>query len=259
MDLVERGLNEAANVVLNRYLAESGRDSDHDALAALPLFMSLRAAIRAKVTVARLENAKPEQRDGIAKAAQRYFRFACELIAPPPPALIAIGGLSGTGKSVLARDLAPDISPAPGAVLLRSDVERKVLFGVGETERLPPEAYSPETNARVYASLVAKAGRIIAAGHSAIVDGVFAREGERAATEQVASSWDVTFHGLFLVADLATRVVRVDARTGDASDANANVAHQQEAYDLGALTWAQIDASGTPAETLAHTRSALAR
>ncbi len=190
MDLVERGLNEAANVVLNRYLAESGRDSDHDALAALPLFMSLRAAIRAKVTVARLENAKPEERDGIAKAAQRYFRLACELIAPPAPALIAIGGLSGTGKSVLARDLAPDVSPAPGAVLLRSDVERKTLFGVGETERLPPEAYSLETNAKVYASLVAKARRIIAAGHSAIVDAVFAREGERAAISASRSCRD---------------------------------------------------------------------
>ena len=85
MDLVERGLNKAANAVLNRYLAETRRDSDLDALAALPLFMSLRAAIRAKVTAARLENARPEERDAIAKAAQTYFRLACELIAPHRP------------------------------------------------------------------------------------------------------------------------------------------------------------------------------
>src|SRR6185369_10194141 len=121
----ERGLQDAANAVLNRYLAETRRDSDLDALAALPLFMSLRAAIRAKVTAARLGNAKAEEAGNVARAAQAYFRLACGLTAPPSPTLIAVGGLSGTGKSVLARALAPDIPPAPGAVVLRTDVERK--------------------------------------------------------------------------------------------------------------------------------------
>jgi uncharacterized protein len=259
MDLVERGLKEAANVVLNRYLAETRREGDCDVLAALPLFMSLRAAIRAKVTAARLENAKSEERDAIVMAAEKYFRLACQLIARPAARIIAVGGLSGTGKSVLARDLAPDILPTPGAVLLRSDVERKMLFGAGETERLPPEAYAREANAKIYTSLGAKARRIIAAGHSVIVDAVFARETERAAIEQVASSCDGTFCGLFLVAALETRIVRVDGRTGDASDADAKVAQQQEAYDLGAVTWTKVDASGTPAETLDHARAALAR
>ena len=255
MDLVERGLKQAANAVLNRYLAETRRDSDLDALAALPLFMSLRAAIRAKVTAARLENARPEERDAIAKAAQTYFRLACELIAPHDPTLLAIGGLSGTGKSVLARDLAPDVSPAPGAVLLRSDVERKMLFGTAETERLPPEAYSLEANEKVYASLCAKAQRIIAAGHSAIVDAVFAREGERIGI--AASAPAAAFHGLFLETDLATRRARIGGRRNDASDADANVAQQQEAYDLGPMDWTRIDASGTPEDTLERVRVAL--
>ena len=57
MDLVERGLSHAANIVLNRYLAETKRDSDLDALGALPFFMSMRAAIRAKVTAAKREHA----------------------------------------------------------------------------------------------------------------------------------------------------------------------------------------------------------
>jgi aminoglycoside phosphotransferase family enzyme/predicted kinase len=258
MDLVERGLKEAANVVLNRYLSETGRDSDLDALAALPMFMSLRAAIRAKVTAARLPNAKPDVRTGIAKAARAYFSLACELIAPPPPTLVAIGGLSGTGKSVLGRALAADVLPAPGAVLLRSDIERKTLFGVGEAERLPREAYTPEAAARVYASLCARAGRDVAAGHSVIVDAVFARESERAAIEQAASSHGVRFHGLFLIADLATRIARVGSRTGDASDADAAVAREQDAYDLGTMTWAEIDAAGTPGVTLKHARAALA-
>jgi hypothetical protein len=259
MDLIERGLKQAANVVLNRYLAETRRDTDLDALAALPLFMSLRAVIRAKVTAARLENASSKQRDGIAKAAQSYFQLACELIAPPPPHLLAVGGLSGTGKSVLARALAADTPPLPGAVLLRSDVERKVLFGAAETAPLPAEGYSIEANAKVYGSLCAKAERIMAAGHSAIVDAVFARRSEREAIARIASLCGVTFRGLFLTADLATRIARVGARTSDASDADANVVRQQEAYDLGALTWMQIDASGTPDETLRHARTALAR
>ena len=255
MDLLERGLKEAANVTLNRYLTETGRASDLDALAALPLFMSLRAAIRAKVTAARMENAKPEDQDAIAKAARKYFQLACALIAPPPPSLVAVGGLSGTGKSVLARAVTPDILPAPGAVLLRSDVERKVLFGVEETERLPPGAYSAEANAKVYASLGEKARRIVAAGHSAVVDAVFAREGERTAI--AGSAGAAAFRGLFLETDLATRRARIGGRRNDASDADGNIAEQQEAYDLGAMDWTRIDASGTPEDTLKRVRVAL--
>lgn len=259
MDLTERGLKEAANVVLNRYLAAARRDDDLDALAALPLFMSLRAAIRAKVTAARLETPDAAQRPAIMQAAATYFRLAGELIAPPTPLLVAVGGLSGTGKSLLARALAADVLPAPGAVLLRSDVERKTLFGAAETDRLPAEAYGDAVTRKVYAMLVDKAQRVIAAGHSAIVDAVFAAAAERAAIAAIGSSDSVRFHGLFLVADLATRLERVGARHGDASDADATIARQQESYDLGAIGWSKVDASGATDETLRHARVALAR
>ena len=182
-----------------------------------------------------------------------------ELIEPPPPLLIAVGGLSGTGKSALARALAPDLGAAPGAVVLRSDVERKTLFGKDEQERLPADAYAPEVTARVYATIADKARRAAAAGHCAIVDGVFAKPQERAVMERSASALGVPFHGLFLDADLATRVARVGARSGDASDADAAVARAQESYDLGALDWARVDASGTPDQTLARARAALER
>src|SRR3984885_1950555 len=107
MDLLERGLGKPANIVLNRYLAQTRRAKDLDALAALPFFLALRAAIRAKVTVARMERAKTSEQDDIAKSARAYFDFARRAISPTPPQLIAVGGLSGTGKSRLARGLAP--------------------------------------------------------------------------------------------------------------------------------------------------------
>jgi aminoglycoside phosphotransferase family enzyme len=82
MDLLERGLARPANIVLNRYLAETRRAHDLDALAALPFFLSMRAAIRAKVTAARMELAPPAQQGSIARAARGYFAFALAAIAP---------------------------------------------------------------------------------------------------------------------------------------------------------------------------------
>ena len=257
MDLTERGLDAAANIVFNCYLADTRRDEDLDALAALPFYLSMRAAIRAKVTAARLEQADEAKRPSIAQNARAYFDWALRFIAPPAPALIAIGGLSGTGKSALARMLAPAIAPAPGAVVLRSDVERKALFGKAETEPLPAEAYTPMTTLRVYCAIIDKARRAAAAGHSAIVDAVYAAPGEREGVEKSAAALGVPFHGLFLVADLATRLARVGGRRGDASDADAVIARTQERYDLGALGWTRVDASGTPEETLSRAQAAL--
>src|SRR5215831_14357928 len=256
MDLVERGLQPSANVVLNRYLAETKRTDDLDALAALPLFLSMRAAIRAKVTAARIEHAAPDQTAAIARGARAYFDFARRFIEPRAPRLVAVGGLSGTGKSALARALAPQLAPAPGAVVLRSDAERKTLFGKDEHDKLPEAAYSPAVTARVYATIADKARRALAAGHSAVIDAVFAQPQERAVAAASAEILDVPFHGLFLAADLATRVARVSGRGRDASDADAAVARLQEAYDLGALDWRRIDASGTPEETFARARAA---
>ena len=257
MDLVERDLQPAANIVLNRYLSETRRDADLDGLAALPLFLSLRAGVRAKVTAARAANADRAAQGAINDAARRYFDFALRFIAPPAPRLVAVGGLSGTGKSVLARALAADLPPAPGAAVFRSDVERKAMFGLAETAKLPQDAYMPDVTQKLYAALGEKARRTIAAGHSAIVDAVFATPQERKAMASIAQSCGVHFQGLFLTADLTTRLARVGIRAGDASDANADIVRQQEHYNLGPVDWVCVDAGHSPDVTLANARAVL--
>jgi hypothetical protein len=257
MDLCERGLTQAANIVFNRYLTETHKAEDLDGLVALPFFLAMRAAIRAVVTLARMEGAAPADRTGIAASARTYFDFARHAIDSPKPVFIAVGGLSGTGKTRLARAIAPLTGPMPGALIVRSDVERKALFGAGETQKLPELAYTAAVNGRVYTLLADKARRVLAARHAVIVDAVFAQAGERAALAAASEAAGVPLHGLFLTADLQTRLERVGTRQRDASDATDEVARTQENYGLGPLDWQQIDASGTPEETAARARAAL--
>jgi uncharacterized protein len=259
MDLVERGLPHAANIVLNGYFTASRRGEDCDGIAALPFFMSLRAAIRAKVTAARRDLAKATDRNNLTQSAKRYFDLALELLAPIKPTIICTGGLSGTGKSLLARALAPDIAPPPGALVFRSDVERKSFFGMAEHDRLPAEAYRSEISEKLYHSLTDKALRVAHAGYSVVVDAVFARPEERAAIEAAAAAAHAEFRGLFLVTDLPTRLNRIGTRGPDASDADNRVARMQDGFDIGALTWTIIDASGPPEQTLANAARSLVK
>jgi predicted kinase len=254
MDLIDRDLPAAANQVLNGYFSAVRRLADHDGLAAIPFFMSLRAAIRAKVTVARLDQAKEHDRQTIVASAQRYFQLACDALRPAKPKIVCVGGLSGTGKSLLARSLAPFIPPIPGALVLRSDVERKALFGRTEFQWLSPQAYTAAASKKLYDALNETSARIANAGYSVIVDAVFARPSERAGIAEIAQATRADLHGLFLAADLATRLKRIGGRTGDASDADAKVAREQESYVLGAMDWTIVDASGSPAQTLANAR-----
>jgi predicted kinase len=163
--------------------------------------------------------------------------------------------LSGTGKSVLARVLAPDIMPEPGAVVLRTDVLRKQLFKIREQDRLPESAYEPAVTRQVYEMVAQRAEWILAQGHSVIADAVFAQASERAGIKDVAARLIVRFVGLFLVADLATRLKRVGVRQSDASDATPAIAQLQQGYDLGAIDWTLIDASGTPEQTRQRCRT----
>ena len=197
--------------------------------------------------------------DGAAawREARRYFDLAGRLIMPKPPVLVAIGGLSGTGKSVLARGLSGMIEPPPGAVIVRSDVVRKRLFGVSETTALPQQAYQADRSARVYGALYQTARRILAQGVSVVIDASFMEEKERAALGHLAHGQQTRFVGIFLTAGLSTRLARIAHRKSDASDATQDVALKQEATAIGAIDWHVIDASGSPDDTLQRSMACL--
>jgi predicted kinase len=178
--------------------------------------------------------------------------MARAFLEPSPVRLVAIGGRSGSGKSTGAALIAPRLAPAPGAVVLRSDVIRKRLFGVRPDTRLGPEAYTDATNRLVYESLADQARTIIAAGSSVIIDAVFARVDDRRAIAQVARDTGVTFTGLWLDAPAQTLRDRVEARSHDASDATTIVVNQQLASIGTPTEWHVIDASGSEADTLAR-------
>ncbi|ACI99353.1 conserved hypothetical protein [Rhodospirillum centenum SW] len=252
MDLEHRRLRPLANVLFNRYLELSG---DLAGLALMPLFLALRAGIRAHAgaTAAAAQQA-PSVAEAMRADAAAHLTLALQVLTPPAPRLVAIGGLSGTGKSTLARWLAPEIGPAPGAVILRSDGLRKRLLGVDERTRLPPESYSEAVTGRVYAEIAGRAGLALESRHAVICDAVYARAEQRAAIEAIARAAGQPFAGLWLVADQETQLARVGERSGDASDATADVVRRQGAYDLGEMRWEIIPASGPPADVAAIAR-----
>lgn len=246
MDLLHFGLHAAANRLLNRYLQRAGQESAH-ALRLLPLFLSIRAAIRSHVLFTKCEQS-PDA--AVASEAGSYFDLALQLLKPVRPSLIAIGGKSGTGKSVLARDAAALVPPLPGAVILRSDVIRKELFGVDPLITLPQTAYTPGVSARVYRAMLDRAREVVAQGLSVIVDAAFLREAERDELSAEARNMNADFRPVFLDADLAVRLERIGARRHDASDATGSVAAEQEGYGIGRIDWPIVDASGSPEQTL---------
>ncbi len=255
MDLEHRSLRPLANLVFNRYLQQTGDLSGPGALA---LFLATRALVRAKVTAsAEATQAEAKRREALRKEAQAYLNEGAAYLATAPPCLIAIGGLSGTGKSTLARALAPSLGAAPGAVHLRSDVIRKELWGIGERDRLPERAYEPKVSEDVYDVILERADTLLADGQAVIADAVYAQPDEREAIEALARKLSIPFQGLWLSAETDTLVTRVQGRKGDASDATAAVVHRQLDYETGPIRWQGLNAGGGAEEVLRAAKVAL--
>lgn len=249
MDLLRRGFRDHATLLLSRYLSLS---RDYSGLKLLALFISMRAAVRAMVAAA---NDGP---DGTRDARARLEFASLCLAAQPAPRLIAIGGLSGTGKSTLAKLLAPDIPGLIGALSIRSDVCRKRLFNVAPEQPLPKNAYTADISGQVYRVMMSDARRALLASTSVILDATFLDGAEVARLERLAKETGAEFAGLRLSADLQLSKNRIMQRSGDASDATPQIAEQQWLIATDNPSWIKLDASGTPGEVAAKARKALA-
>lgn len=234
MDCELRVGRRVASEVLTSYVAASG---DVALVGGLVPFLSLRAITRAHV----------ERAGGDDVQARRYFRAALAYLAPLPPAMLAVGGLPGTGKSTLAHALAPMLGAAPGAVVLSSDIVRKRRHGVPPETRLPRAAYTAEAGQRVAAELLEAAACALRLGHAVVLDATFLDPRLRAKAEAVAETAEVPFLGLWLEAPLRVLEARIEARARqaipDPSDATVAVlrrfARAKTAPDAG---WTQVSA-----------------
>lgn len=243
MDLDFRGRRDAAVRVLSAYLDEAARSFPPelwDGIAALPLMLSVRAGVRAHVMA---HSADPA-------TGRRYVEAGIAHLSPPPPRLLAVGGLSGSGKSTFARAVAPALGASPGAVILRTDEIRKRLLNVPPMQRMDSDAYTAEFYARTYDTMVDNARALLRGGASVVLDATFIDPGLRSRAEALARECGVPFEGVWLDAPAEVLEARVASRTGDASDATVQVLHGQMARLGEDIAWPRVDVTG-PAEAAA--------
>lgn len=243
MDLEHRGLRAAANMVFNRYLYRTGEMDD---LSIFPLYQALRAGIRAHVSaMAAASRKKSEDREKLWQDANSYLRLGLKQFERTSPQLIAIGGVSGSGKSTIAREIAPHLGPAPGALVLSSDLIRKTIRGVEPLTRLTDAAYGPETDQAVYGELMSLAMSGLQSGYTVVLDATFIDPAQRQNLNIIARQADVQFKGIWLEADAAALCDRLRQRIGDPSDATISVLERQLEKDVGKIDWHRIDATQT--------------
>jgi aminoglycoside phosphotransferase family enzyme/predicted kinase len=249
MDICCQQLRPLACRLLNRYLwrAES-IEQNIAGLALLPLFLAVRACIRASVLTAKLDLTGDEK--NIASDIRMYFSNAMEFLAPSNPIIVAIGGVSGTGKSTLSDILSSHLAPRPGAIQLRSDIERKRMQGVDQYTHLNDNAYRPAITEAVYARLLKLTAVAVRARRSVVIDATFMEEATRGQIAQLASQIGVPFFGIWLTATDDILKARLAARVHDASDATAAVLDQQLNADIGYLDWHIVDSSQSPIDAV---------
>jgi len=232
MDLEEHDEAGLANLCLNRWLMETG---DYAGLRLLRFYQCYRAMVRAKVAALRLAQtpaATPEHQQA-RQAVQDYLELASRYTRPGKPCLLITHGLSGCGKTWFSRRLLQQLP----LIHLRSDVERKRLFGLRPTERSDSAVgggiYTPEATARTYQRLAELSELLLASGFTVLVDATFLDPARRRRFRQLAARHDAPFHILSLEAEAAVLRERLRQRARaahDASEADLAVLEQQLAH-----------------------------
>ena len=230
IDLLDHCRPGLAAWLLNAWLEIGG---DFQALTVLRFYAVYRAVVRAKIAAlrARQEDGQPAQTD--IDSAIAYLQLAWRIAVPPAPTLAITCGLSGSGKTTAssARLLDPAQEAAGSIVRIRSDVERKRLFGLaplaGSGSSPDGGIYTTEATTRTYARLLALASKMLAAGWPVIVDAAFLRRDERAAFRALAADLGVGFAILATEAPADELRRRLRTRSGDASEATVAVLEKQ--------------------------------
>ncbi|MCX7157119.1 MAG: AAA family ATPase [Rhodocyclales bacterium] len=233
IDLLDHGRPGLAAWLLNAWLEAGG---DFQALAVLRFYAVYRAVVRAKVAALRARQEDAAQAQSEIEAARGYLQLAWQIAVPPAPTLVITCGLSGSGKTTAttARLLAPADAAAGSTLRLRSDVERKRLFGLAAQDSsgstLDGGIYTAEATTRTYARMRALARDLLTTGWPVIVDAAFLKRAERASFRALADELGADFRILLTEAPAAELCRRLIARSGDASEATVAVLEKQ-------LTW----------------------
>jgi aminoglycoside phosphotransferase family enzyme/predicted kinase len=228
MDLDDRAHPEFARRLLDRYLQRSG---DYGGLAVLRFYQVYRACVRAKVAALRWQQTPADKEHQSAWLEFRdYLLLAESYTHARQPVMICCYGVSGAGKTHVSQHLLESLP----LVRLRSDVERKRLFGLpleARSDDAVGEAmYNQETNTRTFDRLAALAQTAIKAGFAVIVDATFLRQAERQRFAEIARTLGTPFRILEITAPEAVMRERIERRNHlgkDASEADASVLARQ--------------------------------
>jgi aminoglycoside phosphotransferase family enzyme len=227
MDLAEGGAPDLAGRFINRYLECFG---DYEGVALLDLYRVYRALVRAKVTAIRLTQPGLEANEVLhyRRMLERYMALAEDYTRDHPARLVLTHGRSGSGKTHLSRILRERLR----LIHIRSDVERKRLFGLSPEARAGVAIYTREATARTYDRLLALARALLAGGYGTLVDATFLRRSQRGPFLALAGELGVPCTLLSLAAPepvLRARVAKRAAEGCDASDADVTILDVQSA------------------------------
>ena len=223
MDLDTRQRSDLANTYLNTYLEETG---DWEGLLVLPIYLNRQAYVRAKVGSFLLSDpgAPAAVKAEAEKTAANYYRLAWEYTRPRQGKVILMSGISGSGKSTVARQLARQIN----AIHIRSDAVRKHLAGISIHERGGNEIYTPEMSEKTYERLQQLGIRLAQAGYPVILDAKYDRQAPRLAVIQAAQQHPLPIQILHCTAPMEILQERVEQRTaaraGEANQATPDIA-----------------------------------
>ncbi len=257
VDMESKGQRRLASILYNHYMALS---ADWDGVPVLPLYLSCRAAVNAYVFAQRSAEMKDRHDSALmANKAYEQLVIARRFLNRPRPVLVACGGLSGSGKSRIARESAPFIGNPPGAVILRDDVLRKNMLNTDLEKHVDTATYTPQLESAVFGRLCDECRTLLRAGQSVVADALFHDENQRRAIEELAREENADFQGLWVDAPLEVRIERVMSRKRNPSDVKtADELRKQLDIDVGKVDWDKIDTSGDRMATLTRVRTLLA-